>query len=86
MGDSTDLDISSSQDDRSTLDRDYDPSSQSSSEVTDDQPSVRRVPRSRIMKVCIWLQAQLTRGKGMLLWRKEMVLAEVVIPMQLCYL
>ena len=79
MGDSTDLDISSSQDDRSTLDRDYDPSSQSSSEVTDDQPSVRRVPRSRIMKVCIWLQAQLTRGKGML-WRKEMVLAEVVIP------
>ena len=50
MGDSTDLDISSSQDDRSTLDRDYDPSSQSSSEVTDDQPSVRRVPRSRIME------------------------------------
>ena len=50
MGDSADLDISSSQDDRSTLDRDYDPSSQSSSEVTDDQPSVRRVPRSRIME------------------------------------
>ena len=38
------------------------------------------------LKVCIWLHAQLTRGKGMLLWRKEMVLAEVVIPMQLCYL
>ena len=50
MGDSTDLDISSSQDDCSTLDRYYDPSSQSSSEVTDDQPSVRRVPRSRIME------------------------------------
>ena len=50
MGDSTDLDISSSQDDRSTLDKDYDPLSQSSSEVTDDQPSVRRVPRSRTME------------------------------------
>ena len=49
MGDSSDLGVISSQDDRSTLDRDFVPSSPSSSDVTDDQQSVRRAKRGRIM-------------------------------------
>ena len=64
MGDSTELDTISSQDDRSTLDRDFVPSSPpSSSVVTDDEQSVITGSRT-IMETEGGDQALVAEGQG----------------------